>query len=424
MKKILITILILTFSLFTILWLYSKMAKGIPFKIEDESEIKDFINNYFSIRNSAVFDNNKINNLLSLYSDSNQKLKNHELERINFYKNWGHEWEWKLLDMKSCVYIEDLIYEKEEIRAKVYEWIMIKSKSKKLNLPNNFEELPEIKELRKIQKEKKELKEAIEDKIKYIIKGYTEYPEIVDTGIGVIHEMILKKENGEWRVYKDSYDEGPDLTRSPDFDVQSNEIKSNLNNQIIPLSSISYYYDREDGANYADQYVYHYTSCSGDQYFPNYYNTCYKNFNPYGGDCANYVSQCLHAGGQPRIFDDGTYPTGLNPWYYKNNGTCNTTSDDSWNTSWINADSLLHLIINSGRGEIESYSLLCIGDVAFWDEEPNGTMNHAVFVTVSGSGGNPDLMNSHTNDRYHCPIYQNSKWTYVWIYGGQQSINY
>lgn len=326
--------------------------------------------------------------------------------------------------MKSCVYIEDLIYEKEEIRAKVYEWIIIKSKSKKVNLPNNFEELPEIKELRRIEKEKPELKEAIDDKIKYIIKGYKEYPEIVDTGIGVVHEMILRRENGEWKVYKDSYDEGPDLTRSPDFNVQTNEIKSNSNNQIMPLSSISYYYDREDGANYADQYVYHYTSCSGDQYFPNFYNTCYKNFNPYGGDCANYVSQCLHAGGQPRIFDDGTYPTGSNPWYYKNNGTCNTTSDDSWNISWINANSLYHLINDSGRGQDEPYFLLCIGDVAFWDENQNGIKDHAVFVVISRAGGNPPLINSHTNDRYHCPIYQNIKWTYVWIYGGPQSINY
>lgn len=53
----------------------------------EESDVKDFIHNYFLTRNESVFDKNKVEILVSLYSNSNQKLIEHELKRINFYKN-------------------------------------------------------------------------------------------------------------------------------------------------------------------------------------------------------------------------------------------------------------------------------------------------------------------------------------------------
>ncbi|NLW16052.1 MAG: hypothetical protein GX033_00025 [Firmicutes bacterium] len=54
-----------------------------------------------------------------------------------------------------------------------------------------------------------------------------------------------------------------------------------------------------------------------------YYNPAYINFNNSGGDCANYVSQCISAGGMPQ---DST-------WHYYFNGP--GTSDDDYTTAWI-----------------------------------------------------------------------------------------
>ncbi|PIX28935.1 MAG: hypothetical protein COZ65_03485 [Caldiserica bacterium CG_4_8_14_3_um_filter_35_18] len=262
------------------------------------------------------------------------------------------------------------------------------------------------------------MKEAIEDKIKYIIKVYTDYPEIVDSGIGVKHEITLTEENGKLVVLRDAYNEGPDLTTSPDFIEAENKPAQDKNvTQVGTLSTISYYYNRQSAANYVDQFVSHF---AGDP--DHYYNPCYVNMAP--GDCANYVSQCLLTGGQPRVFDDGTYPTGINPWYYKNNGDCNT-SGDKWNSAWDWAPTLYSTIKNSGRGMDESYSAACMGDIAFYREASSGTVDHAVFIAVSGNSGNPDLYDSHTNDRYHCPTINSSfHWFYVCIYGGSQSINY
>ena len=388
-------------------------------------EAKTFTINFFTSRANAVLNENKLD---SFFSSKNPNLKEHEIKRVNFYKNWPRSWGGTLLDINSCPHIKALTIDNQSgyVKEEVYEWITIKWHSKKIQVPDNFEELREVKELRDLEKSKPELKEAIEDKIKYIIKVYTDYPEIVDSGIGVEHEITLTKENGKLVILRDAYDEGPDLTTSPDFVKAENKPTQDKNaTQVNTLSTISYYYDRQNAADYADGHVYHYCGCDPNTspYYPDNYNPCYKNFAPpYGnGDCANYVSQCLFTGGQPRVFDDGTYPTGINPWYYKNSGTCDI-SDDDWNTAWTVAPTLYNTVIASKRGQSESYSIACMGDIAFYNGD--SYHGHAVFIVVTGNSGNPDLYDSHTNDRYHCPLPNSSVWSYVCIYGGPQSINY
>jgi len=297
--------------------------------------------------------------------------------------------------------------------------------------------LKEVKELRELEKSKPELKEAVEDKIESIKKGYTDYPEIVDTGIGVTHEIVLSRENGKIVILKDAYDEGPDLTTSPDFVRAENGPSQSISKpsqnknvtQAGTLSTISYYYEVQDAVDYANSHIYHYCGCDPKEspYYPGSYNPCCVNMVSAGGDCANYVSQCLFAGGQPRIFDDGTIPTGINPWYYKNNGDCNT-SGDRWNSAWCVAPTLYNTMIASKRGEKETFSMVTWGDIAFLNTtNKDGSICyrcHAVFIVVNRSGSNPPLYNSHTSDRYHCPLPNNSSWTYEWIYQGQGSINY
>ena len=53
------------------------------------------------------------------------------------------------------------------------------------------------------------------------------------------------------------------------------------------------------------------------EYISNYwdydsYNPEYPDFNPWGGDCANFVSQCLHAGGMQMV---GTDASNFNNWF-------------------------------------------------------------------------------------------------------------
>ena len=53
---------------------------------------------------------------------------------------------------------------------------------------------------------------------------------------------------------------------------------------LILLIGVITSYDRNAAVSYAKKYCSH-------------YNSNYRNYNPDGGDCANFVSQCLIAGG-------------------------------------------------------------------------------------------------------------------------------
>lgn len=66
----------------------------------------------------------------------------------------------------------------------------------------------------------------------------------------------------------------------------------------------------------AVQYAYNY----GENYNPNY-----PNWGRYGGDCANFVSQCLYAGGKPMVGRDAK---SVNSWFSRGN---------QYNTSKVSA---------------------------------------------------------------------------------------
>jgi len=179
-------------------------------------EAKTFTTNYFEQRTQSILNGNK----LDIYiSSKNPNLKDFESKRSSFYRDLVKSWGGSLISIESQPDIRSITVDEQSgnINEEVYEWITIKWHSKKVQIPENFEDLKEVKELRELEKNNPGLKEAVEDKIKYIKKGYTDYPEIVDTGIGVTHEIVLSRENGKIVILKDAYDEGPDLTVSPDF---------------------------------------------------------------------------------------------------------------------------------------------------------------------------------------------------------------
>lgn len=99
------------------------------------------------------------------------------------------------------------------------------------------------------------------------------------------------------------------------------------------------------------------------------------------GDCANFISQCLLAGGGPMIFNSSY------PWWYKKANTI-STKDDTWSTSWTTANSLYWTLkVNQqtkafGIKGLEVYDirLLELGDLMFF-EGNNGHIFHSTIVT-------------------------------------------
>ena len=109
-------------------------------------EAKTFTTNYFAQRANAVLNIN-INKLDSYFSSKNPNLKEFEIKRVNFYKNLPGSWGGTLLDIEFQPDIKSITIDNQNgnIKEEVYEWITIKWCSKKVQLPDNFEELKEVK---------------------------------------------------------------------------------------------------------------------------------------------------------------------------------------------------------------------------------------------------------------------------------------
>ncbi|APM39703.1 amidase domain-containing protein [Clostridium kluyveri] len=122
-------------------------------------------------------------------------------------------------------------------------------------------------------------------------------------------------------------------------------------------------YSRIEAVNYALNYAkspnpaYKYFPVQGDN----------------GGDCTNFISQCLKAGGAPMVSSH------KNQWWY---------SGPKWSVSWTVAGSLYwYLKINAdeqlygAKGtEVDYVSMLDVGDIIFYKNK-RGRIQHSAIIT-------------------------------------------
>ena len=113
-------------------------------------------------------------------------------------------------------------------------------------------------------------------------------------------------------------------------------------------------------------------------------NPSYQYFSSHGdggGDCTNFISQCLHAGGAAMAFGTSS------PWWYNNMGT-SQTDDDKHSISWAVANSLYwalrtrcgEKIPGIKAQEVDDLGLLRIGDIIQY-ENIGGAIYHSAIIT-------------------------------------------
>ena len=122
------------------------------------------------------------------------------------------------------------------------------------------------------------------------------------------------------------------------------------------------------------------------------YNKKYRDYNPAGGDCANFASQILFEGGK---FKKNSV------WNYDGRGATG---------AWLNAGGFKNYMINSGRASVIAYGSydkvykasfkLLPGD--FIAYEKKGDINHISVVTGADSKGY-SLVTCHNSDRNQVP---------------------
>jgi hypothetical protein len=142
-----------------------------------------------------------------------------------------------------------------------------------------------------------------------------------------------------------------------------------------------------------------------DAYWQNY-NAAWPSFANSGGDCTNFVSQALYAGGI--VMRTSPSYSGNAAWYM-------LTSKHRWSYAlpWVNAqdNSIFALQHLPGVTQVASYYGVAPGqtvadnategDVVLYDFNNDGVYDHEAIVTASDSTTKWDLVDAHTNNRYH-----------------------
>ncbi|NLX77753.1 MAG: amidase domain-containing protein [Clostridiaceae bacterium] len=202
--------------------------------------------------------------------------------------------------------------------------------------------------------------------------------------IATYHLLELASDDDNWLITKEWYtDPFADSLNSDTLKAEDNKVYI-LSQEPRDFSNLNE--RRIKAVEYADLYCG--ASDNEDYYFR--YNNEYKNYNSLGGDCTNFASQALYAGG------------------FRKTGSWNYEKDGS--RAWVNAQGFKDYLLYSGRGSLIvhgtydkvlklSYKLLP-GDIIAYEKK--GKVAHISVVTGADSRGYT-LVNCHNTDRFRVP---------------------
>ncbi|WP_291632395.1 amidase domain-containing protein [Clostridium sp.] len=338
-RLIIFIILLLSLQLYT-------TSSAIPVTDDSKKEVTSYIEQIFQSRNKAIL-NGDLELIQSLY---NMDTK---------YGTWAYEYEKRKMD-----YINNWA-EKQGVKFTNITPTVIVKKIK--GSDDTFS-----------------IYLLCSTEYKYV---YEDQPELENTSrIGTYHNLKLMRKDGSWVIskewYKDPFANSLDLGN-----IKADSIKKYILSQNArDLSTIDK--RRITAIEYADKYC---GAATTSEY--NYkYNKKYRDYNPQGGDCANFASQILFEGGKFRK---------NSAWNYDKNGATK---------SWLNADGFKNYMVYSGRASViasgsydkvykASYKLLPGDFVAY---EKKNDITHISVVTGADSRGY-SLVSCHNSDRNKVP---------------------
>ncbi len=216
--------------------------------------------------------------------------------------------------------------------------------------------------------------------------SYLDTPDVPNTFyLGTSHYINLKKDGDRYIITKEWYTD-PFADSLHLDDLKTDEMKNFILNHKSPE------YTPSERTQKAIHYAHQYCGVNPNPEFNFKYNKAYKNFNPDGGDCANFASQILHEGAG-----------------FKKNGTWNYSSREG-TKAWVNAQGFKNYIVGSHKGSYiakgtyqqiykSAYNMRPGDFVAY---EKKGKITHISTVTGLDSKGYP-LVTCHNTDRLLVP---------------------
>lgn len=310
-----------------------------------KAEFQEILRNLFITRNDCIvkLDAETLKQFYNLNIKVSLWAYESEVKKINYFKNW-------------C--------EKQSIK---------------------FNKIESIVKVRKIREREPGLYGIICFVSTEFHYSYLDTPKVSNVfRLGTSHYIHLKADNNRFIItkewYTDPFADSLDLNN-----LKSDEIKDYILKHEAPEFKPS------ERIQKAIDYAHQYCGVSLDDEYLFKYNRAYKNFNPDGGDCANFASQILHEGG------------------FKKGGSWNYQDRDG-TKAWVNAQAFKNYMVHSGRGSYiargryqEIYKAaykLRPGDFVAYEKK--GKIVHISTVTGLDSKGYP-LVSCHNTDRLLVP---------------------
>ena len=343
--------LILPLGLGSIIYkLNSKVSEIEAIKIDEDDQIKQqyqlLLQNLFDYRNKAILEQNE--EILKELYDTDKKTGlwayEHEVEKMKYLKNWSSKQGVTFNDIKTKVKIRKV----KEKETDLYGIIC--------NVATDYNYSYEN-----------------EKDVKNIFR------------IGTEHYLNVKIKDNQYIITKEWYTD-PFADSLNLENIKSDDIRSYILAQQKP--DIQLTQEQQKAIDYAHRYC----GVSTEEEYEFKFNREYKNFNPDGGDSANFASQIMYESGR-----------------FKKNSIWNYNNRDG-TKAWVNAQGFKNYILNSGRGSLickgsyeetykESYNLRPGDFVAY---EKGGRITHVSTVTGMDSKGYP-LVTCHNTDRLLVP---------------------
>ncbi|KUJ41334.1 hypothetical protein ACZ90_68400 [Streptomyces albus subsp. albus] len=126
-------------------------------------------------------------------------------------------------------------------------------------------------------------------------------------------------------------------------------------------------------------YNYKAMAAYAEKYWKNY-NPAYRKFNDAGGDCTNFISQALKAGGWKN--DSGSSSDYRNWWYDSKNQTMSWVGADDW--AWFT-------LYHKRATNLANVYQLEVGDILQMDFDRDGSKDHSMITTYRSRSGVPYL---------------------------------